>query len=44
VREVPLLFRDAEAKPRAPRTVLSDTTDEQNKFLAALELTQFPAA
>ena len=44
VREVSLLYRDAEAKSPRTRTVLSDTSDEQNKILAALELTQFRAA
>jgi transposase len=44
VREVSLLYRDADATSPRTRTVLSDTTDEQNKILAALELTQFRAA
>jgi transposase len=44
VREVSLLYRDADASSPRTRTVLSDTTDEQNKILAALELTQFRAA
>lgn len=44
VREVSLLYRDAEATSPRTRTVLSDTTDEQNKILATLELTQLRAA
>lgn len=44
VREVSLLYHDAEAKAPRTRTVLSDTTEAQNKILAALELTALRAA
>jgi transposase len=44
VREVSLLYHDAAAKAPRTRTVLSDTTDQQNKILAALELTSLRAA
>jgi len=44
MREVSLLYHDAAAKAPRTRTVLSETTEEQNKILAALELAQFRAA
>lgn len=44
VREVSLLYRDAQITSPRTRTVLSDTNDEQKKILAALDLTQFRAA
>lgn len=44
LREVSLLYQDAEAKSPRTHTVLSDTDEEQSKMLAALDLTQFRAA
>jgi len=44
VREVSLLYRDAESASPRTRTVLSDTNDQQHKILAALDLRQYRAA
>jgi transposase len=44
VREVSLLYQDAEAKSPRAQTILSDMDEEQNRILAALDLTQFRAA
>jgi transposase len=44
VREVSLIYHDAEAKSPRAQTILSDMDEEQNKMLAALDLTQFRAA
>jgi len=44
VREVSLLYQDTAAKAPRTQTILSDTDEEQNKILAALNLTQFRAA
>src|SRR5487761_666968 len=44
IREVSLLYHDAEAKSPRTQTILSDRDDEQNKILAALDLTQLRAA
>ena len=44
VREVSLLYQDAEAKSPRIQTILSDTDEEQDKILAALDLTQFRTA
>ena len=44
VREVSLLYHDAEAKSPRAQTILSDRDEEQNKILSALDLTQLRAA
>jgi transposase len=44
IREVALLYHDAAAKSPRAQTILSDMDEEQNKILAALDLTQFRAA
>lgn len=44
VREVSLLYHDAEAKSPRTQTILSDRDEEQNKILAALDLTHLRAA
>lgn len=44
IREVSLIYHDAEAKSPRAQTILSDMDEEQNKILAALDLTQLRAA
>ena len=44
IREVSLVYHDADAKSPRAQTVLSDLDDEQQKILAALDLTGFRAA
>ena len=44
IREVSLLYHDAEAKSLRAQTILSDRDEEQNKLLAALDLTPLRAA
>jgi len=44
VREVSLLYHDAEAKSPRTQTILSDRDEEQNKILSALDLPQLRAA
>jgi len=44
IREVSLIYHDAETKSPRTQTVLSDLDAEQHKILAALDLTQFRAA
>ena len=44
IREVALLFRDADAPSPRARTVLSDIDAEQRKMLDVLDLARFRAA
>ena len=44
IREVSLIYHDAEAQSPRTRTILSELEEEQSRILAALDLTQFRAA